>query len=302
MLMLERLKYIAAVVLYGTIGLFLRQISLPSEAAALCRGIIGAGFIFLFLVLRKQKPDRDAIRRELRLLLLSGFFLGLNWIFLFAAYIKTTVAIASLCNYTAPAIVILIAPFVLREPLNLRKLPCAAAAVIGIVLVSGVPGGERGNPAGIALGLAAALCFVGIVVCNRKMRTVTAYDRAMVQLITAAATILPYVVLHNIGKPVSVDLRSVVIVLVLGVVHTGVAYCLYFSGMAKLPVQTVAVLGYLEPVVSVLCSVLFLQEKLPLIGWIGAVLVIAAAAAGELIGNDDNHPACNSTIDKKSGG
>jgi drug/metabolite transporter (DMT)-like permease len=67
----------------------------------------------------------------------------------------------------------------------------------------------------------------------------------------------------------------------LGVLHTGVAYCLYFSGMGSLPVQTVAILGYLEPVVSVLCSAFFLREAMGVSGWIGAVLIIGAAVVSE---------------------
>ena len=277
----ERVKYIIAVVLYGTIGLFLRQVALPSEAVAMCRGIIGSLFILCFLLARGQRPDRAAIRRNLGLLLASGVLLGLNWIFLFAAYIRTTVAIASLCNYMAPILVIIAAPLLLREKLVRRKLPCVAAALLGIVLVSGVLSGGGGETAGVALGLAAALCFTGIVICNRKLQGISAYDRSVVQLAVSAVTILPYVLLRSRGAAITVDLRSVLIVAMLGVLHTGVAYCLYFSGMANLPVQTVAILGYLEPVVSILCSAVFLREPMSLLGWLGAGLVLAAAAVSE---------------------
>ena len=279
----ERLKYITAVVLYGTIGMFLRFVSLPSEVVAMSRGILGSGFIWLWLRLRGDRPDGAAIRRNLRLLLFSGFMLGLNWIFLFAAYTATTVAIASLCNYMAPLIVVLAAPLALGERLNMKKLPCVAVALLGIVLVSGVLGGGGGNPAGIALGLAAAACFVGIVLCNRKLRDIRAMDRALVQLAVSALTILPYALVHNRGTPLQADLPSLLILLMLGLVHTGVAYCLYFSGMASLSVQTVAVLGYLEPVVSVLCSALFLREAMTPAGWLGACLIVGAAVACELI-------------------
>lgn len=279
----ERLKYIAAVVLYGTIGTFLRYISLPSEAVAMCRGAIGALCILAFQFLRGRRPDGAAIQRNLRLLLASGVLLGLNWIFLFAAYIRTTVAIASLCNYMAPILVILAAPAVLRERLDKRKLLCVAAALLGIVLVSGVWSGEGGETAGVILGLAAALCFTGIVLCNRKLRDISAYDRSLVQLAVSAVTILPYVLIRNRGAAISLDARSVLLVLMLGVVHTGVAYCLYFSGMGSLPVQTVAILGYLEPVVSVLCSALFLREPMTVPGWLGAALILASAAVSEAL-------------------
>ena len=278
----ERLKFILAVVLYGTIGMFLRFADVPSEAAALYRGLIGAAFILLYRLLRKEKPDPEAIRRNFPRLLLSGIFLGLNWIFLFAAYIKTTVAAASLCNYMAPILVIILSPLLLKEKPDKRKLPCIAAAFLGIVLVSGVFGGSIGDPAGIVMGLLGAVCFAGIVFCNRKLKDIPAMDRALVQLAVSAATVLPYVLIKNGGLPLPRG-RSLLIILMLGILQTGVAYCLYFSGMANLPVQSVAILGYLEPVVSVLCSVLFLREPLSVWGWIGAVLILAAAAVSELM-------------------
>ena len=278
----ERLKFILAVVLYGTIGMFLRFTALPSEAVAFYRGLIGALFILLYRTVRGEKPDLPAIRRNLRLLLLSGFLLGLNWIFLFAAYIKTTVAVASLCNYMAPVLVIVFAPLVLHKKIDSRKLPLVAAALLGIILVSGVIGGGLGDPAGVLFGFLGAVCFAGIVFCNRQFQDIPALDRALVQLAVSAVTILPYVLIKNGALPFPQG-RPLLIILMLGFLQTGVAYCLYFSGMANLPVQSVAILGYLEPVVSVLCSVFFLHEPLSVWGWLGAVLILAAAAVSELM-------------------
>lgn len=278
----ERLKYIIAVILYGTIGMFVRYVSLPSEIIAMCRGSIGSVFILLYLYARGKRPDREAIRANAFWLTMSGIFLGLNWIFLFAAYVTTTVAIASLCNYMAPLIVILIAPFVLGEKLNVRKLPYVLMAFVGIVLVSGVNSPQAANPRGILMGMLAAMGFTGVVICNRKIHDINALDKSIVQLAVSALTILPYVLYMNHGTVLSLDVRSVLIVLMLGIVHTGIAYCLYFSGMGTLPVQTIAVLGYLEPVVSVLCSAFFLQEPMTLSGWIGAAMIILAALLSEL--------------------
>lgn len=279
----ERAKYITSVVSYGTIGMFLRYVSLPSELVAMCRGTIGSIFILAFLAFRHTKPDGKAIKKNLKWLIISGICLGLNWIFLFAAYMETTVAIASLCNYMAPLIVIVVAPLVLHEKLEVRKLPCVLAALIGIILVSGVTEGGSGNPLGIVFGLSAAVCFVIIVICNRNLKDISSYDRSIVQLALSAVTILPYFIIHNLGKELYVSPGSIPIVLILGLLHTGVAYCLYFSGMATLPVQTVAVLGYIEPVVAVLCSAIFLAEPMTVSGWIGAILIIAAAVVSELI-------------------
>ena len=261
----EKLKYIVAVVLYGTIGMFLRCIALPSEAVAFCRGSVGAISILLYLRAKGRTPDRAAIRANLRWLLASGFFLGLNWIFLFQAYLRTTVAIASLCNYMAPIIVVAAAPLLLREKPEGKKLLCILAALLGIFLVTGVRG------------------FAAIVVCNKKLKDISGFDRAVVQLAVSALTILPYLFANNWGQSLLPDLRSGLLTLMLGVVHTGLAYVFYFSAMGALPVQTVAILGYLEPVVSVLCSAVFLRESMSPAGWVGAVLVIGAAAASEVM-------------------
>lgn len=281
----DNLKYSLAVILFGTIGMFLRYIRLPSELVVLCRGVIGSLVIWAFVRIRGNRVDRSAIRKNLKWLVISGICLGLNWVFLFAAYLHTTVAIASLFNYLAPVIVVVIAPFLYREKLGWKKILCVVAAVIGVVLLSGVLSGTAAevNWLGILFAFLAAFGFVGIIFCNKKLDGINAYDKAIVQLAVSALTVLPYVIFNNWGTPLSLDLRSVLLTLMLGLLQTGFTYCLYFDTLGRLPVHSVAVLGYLEPVVSVLCSVFILQEGMDVFGWIGAVLIIGAAAVSELI-------------------
>ena len=228
-----------------------------------------------------QKIDREAIKRNRKWLILGGICLGLNWVFLFAAYVNTTVAIASLCNYMAPVIVILVAPFVLYEELDKRKIPCVILAFIGIVLVSNVWEGSIGSISGIIMGLLGALCFVGVIICNRKLKEISPLDKSLIQLTISVMVILPFVLVKSVGRPLEVDLRSFLITLMVGIINTGLAYVFYFSGMRTLPVLEVAILGYLEPVVSVLCSVVFLHEKLGFLGWIGAGLILLATICSE---------------------
>ena len=281
--MKERLKFITSTVLFGSVGMFLRFVDMPSEAVALYRGMIGALYIFLFLMATRRPPDVKAVRNNLPWLLISGICLGLDWIFLFAAYVNTTVALASLCEYMAPILVIIFTPLVLKEKLDLRKIPCIIAAFVGIVLASGVIGGGLVGPVGIASGLAGAVAFAIIVFCNRKLHDISGFDRTLVQLAVSTLTILPYVLVKNGGLPMPKDLLSGAIILILGVLQTGIAYCLYFGGVEKLPVQSVAILGYIEPVISILCSAVFLHEKLGWYGWLGAAMIIASAVISEMI-------------------
>lgn len=280
-----RLRYICAVLLYGTIGPILRFVNLPSEVVVLFRGVVGALFVLLFMRSKGMRPDVAAIRANLPALVGSGVMLGLNWVFLFAAYLHTTVAIASLCNYMAPIVVIALSPVLYGERLGIKKLACVVAAVTGIALVSDLPGALSGevNLVGVALGLAAAAAFVLIVIFNKGLHDIDAYDRVVVQLAVSACVVLPYVLFENHGIPLPTDARTWLLVALLCLVQTGLAYIFYFGAMEVLPVQELALLGYIEPVTSVVLSALVLHEPLGLAGVAGAILVITAAAASELI-------------------
>lgn len=279
----DRIKYVISVVLFGTIGTFLKFADVPSEVVVFWRGALGSLFVFSYLRFRHTKIDRDAIKRNLKWLVISGVTLGVNWIVLFEAYERISVAVASLCNYTAPVIFIAIAPLVLGEKLNYKKLPCIAVAFIGIVMVIGIGGAKIESVSGVFFGFAACACFVLILICNRKLKDIEALDKTLVQLICSAVTVLPYVLARNHTVFIAPNMRSLIIVLLLGLIHTGMGYVFYFGGMGSLPVQSVAILGYMEPVVAVFCSTLILHEKLDISGWIGAFLVIAAAVVSELI-------------------
>ena len=126
------------------------------------------------------------------------------------------------------------------------------------------------------MGLLAAFCFVGIVLCNRKMKDISPFEKAIIQLLLSAITIFPYVIMHDLKMPLVIDTRGIIFVLILGIIHTGLAYVFYFNGLSSLPVQSVAILGYLEPVVSVLTSFFILHEPLSLLGWIGTMLVLSS--------------------------
>lgn len=280
-----KLRFLLAIFLYGTIGWFLRFVTLPTDVVVVCRAALGTLTILVIIRIRHVRTDPVKLKSCLGSLIFSGVCLGLNWVFLFAAYRKTTVALASLCNYMAPMIIIIIAPVVLHEKTSLKKAACVLAALIGMVFVSGVlTGGTQAvNVEGMALGFAAALGFVGLVIFNRRISGISYYERAAIQLPAACLTAAVYALINHWGEHLSADSRTVWIVLMLGILHTGIAYCFYYDGMAKLPLATYAILGYLEPVIAVLISVILLREPMDIFGWTGTVLIIGAAVVSEMI-------------------
>lgn len=277
----------ASMIIFGTIGIFVRHIPLPSSFIAVVRGFLGAGFVFLFLCLKKQKPDTEAIRRNLLMLVLSGVCIGVNWILLFESYQYTTVATATLCYYMQPIFVILASPIFLKEKLTLRKIICVAAALLGMVFVSGVL--QTGIPApsearGILYGLGAAVFYAVVILMNQGIKNISAYDKTMLQLGTGAAVLLPYVLLTESvnGITAAMTVSVLVFLLIVALVHTGVAYVLYFSSMGQLKAQTIAIFSYIDPIIAIVLSAVILRESIGISGIIGAILVLGATFTSEL--------------------
>ena len=275
-------KLTLSMIIFGTIGIFRRLIPLSSGLVAMSRGLIGVLFLLLVMRLRGDGMDRAAVRRKLPLLCLSGAAIGVNWILLFEAYNYTSVATATLCYYLAPMFVILASPLVLREKLTLRKLACVSAALLGMVFVSGVLEASGGaGLKGVLLGLGAAVLYASVVLMNKQLGDVPAYDRTIVQLGSSAAVLLPYVLLV---EEVSIEAFTpgvIALLVVVGIVHTGIAYALYFGSLMQLKAQTAAILSYIDPVVAVLLSALVLREHMSLLSGLGAVLVLGAAVISE---------------------
>jgi RarD protein len=282
--MKNRLSVIAAMVIFGTIGIFRKYIDLPSSGLAVARGLIGAAFLLLVVLITGKKLDKAAIKSNLWLLLVSGAFIGINWMLLFESYRYTTVATATLCYYLAPVFVVLLSPLVLKERLSLIKGICAAVAVLGMVFVSGVfEGGlDLSRLPGILFGVGAAAFYAAVILLNKKMKPIPAMDCTVIQLSAAALVLVPYTLLVEDYAAVALSPLGIGLLVAVGVVHTGIAYALYFGSVHKLPAQTVAIFSYIDPVVAILLSALFLQEPMTVWGWVGAVLILGSTLVSEL--------------------
>lgn len=271
-----RLSLIMSMIIFGTIGIFRRYIPLPSATLAMLRGYIGLLFLVIFIIVKREKISWINIRKNLVLLIVSGALIGFNWILLFEAYKYTTVSTATLCYYMAPIFVILAVPIFLKEKITINKLMCICIAIIGMVLVSGVLKSGLGNIKGILLGLGAACFYASVIILNKKIKNISAYDKTIFQLLAAAVVITPYsFVFEDISlgkiKPI-----IIVMVLIVGILHTGIAYVLYFGSIKVLKAQTVAIFSYMDPIISIILSSIMFKERMGLIEILGAILILGA--------------------------
>lgn len=286
-----RLCLIASMSIFGTIGILRHYLPVPSGFLAMFRGLTGTLFLLLLLRIRGKHLSRAAIRENGLRLCISGALIGLNWIMMFEAYRYTTVATATLCYYMAPVFTLIAAPFVLRERLTLRKLLCVAVALLGMFLVSGAArSGSSGASEliGILYALGAAVIYATVVLINKRVTGIPSSDKTIVQLGTAGAVLIPYVLLTGELSRVVVTPAVAALLLVAGLFHTGCAYSLYFASTDCLPAHTLALLSYLDPIIAVTLSALLLREPMSALQALGAVLILCAAAVAEL--PEKKHP------------
>ena len=276
---------ILAMVIFGTIGIFRKYIPLSSGIVACARGILGVVFLLIFIKVKKLSMNKNAIKKHLKILLISGAFIGLNWVLLFESYRYTSVAVATLCYYMAPIFVMIVSPFLLKEKLTAKKAVCVMVALVGMVFVSGVLDGgisDISELKGILFGLGAAALYATVVMMNQKLGEVPTYDKTIMQLGAAAVVLIQYVLLVEDLSAAVLTPLIIMMLIIVGVVHTGIAYALYFGSMNGLKAQTVALFSYIDPIVAIVLSAMFLMEPMTIYSWIGAVLVLGATMISEL--------------------
>lgn len=265
-----------AMAIFGSLAIFTRNISVSSGELALYRAIMASILLTGYLAVTKQKVDFRAIKKEIPLLLFSGMAMGINWILLFQAYRYTTVSVATLSYYFAPVIVTVVCPFLFKEKLTKKQIICFVMSTIGLILIIGVEnlGGGGSDLLGILFGLGAAAFYATVILLNKFIKNVAGLHRTVLQFYAAVVILVPYVLLTGGSTLSGLDGLGWVCLLVVGLIHTGFTYCLYFSALKDLSGQEASILSYIDPLVAVLVSVLILGESMTVMQIIGGVLIL----------------------------
>ena len=278
-----RVFLISSMIIFGTLGLFVRHVPLSSGELALCRAVLAAILIGVYLVFSGSKVHFADIGKELPLLLFSGVSMGINWIFLFEAYKYTTVSIATLSYYFAPVLVTAVCPFLFKEKLTKRQGLCFVMSTLGVIMIIGVSGFEHSgtNLKGVLFGLGAAVFYATVILLNKFIKNVTGIHRTFLQFIAAIMVLMPYVFATGGLHLERLSGIGWVNLLVVGLFHTGITYCMYFSSLKELPGQEAAILSYIDPFVAVVVSVVFLGEGITPFQTVGGILILGFAILKE---------------------
>lgn len=276
---------ILSMLIWGTLALFVKNIGYSSAEIVLARIIFGLIFLVAVYLFSKKKSPKESIRKCLPRLLVSGACMGFNWMCLFESYRWVDVSIATLCYYMAPVFVVLGSLLFFRQKLNLMRAVGIIAALAGMLITTGAVMGGIDPAKGVIFALMSAVLYASVTLFVKSVKGISSLEVTICQLLGAFVVILPYVLLTHDGPwraPAMIELGSMA---TLGLVHTGIALYLYFSAVQALPVQSSALLSYIDPLSALAFAAAFLGESMSGMQWVGAALILGGALFGELMGN-----------------
>ena len=278
-----QIHFIISMLIFGTIGLFVKFIPLSAGIIASSRGILGGLFICILLLTKKDKISIISIKENFKMLL-SGFLISSNWIFLFEGFKYSTVSVVTVLYYLCPIFLLIWSAVFFKEKVSIKQVICIVIALIGVVLISGLLNGDGkslNQIKGIVYGILAGVFYSLVILCNKKLKNVKQPESTMIQIFIAGLFVLPHALFTTKVINVSMNMYSIFMLLIVVIIHTGIAYIMYFDAVSKLKTGTVAILSYLDPVFALMMAVLFLKEKMGIIEIIGALLILSSAYISE---------------------
>lgn len=276
------IKYILGLLLFGSNGIVASYIALNSYEIVLLRTLLGSLLLLFLFFIKKGKFTFYRKKKQFAWLAISGIAMGASWIFLYEAYARIGVSIASLLYYCGPVIVMILSPILFHEKLTVPNITGFLTVLCGVFLVNGTASHKNIDSIGSICGVMSAVMYSFMVIFNKKAKTITGLENAVLQLLISFLTVAAFVGIKQ-GFAVNIPPSGIFPILVLGLLNTGIGCYFYFSSISGLPVQTVAICGYLEPLSAVLFSVLFLKESMLPVQVVGAVMIFGGAVIGECV-------------------
>lgn len=280
-----RTKIIVSMIIWGTLGIFVKEIELSSLEIAFFRAFLGSGFLILISLVTKEKINKEILKKNLPILALAGITLAINWIALFQAMKFTTVSNAVLSYYFAPVFMVIFSSILLKEKLSIRNIWYLFLAILGLFLIMKSGDSETINGynhvKGIAYGLIGAVIYAVVVILNKYIKDLSGFQSTLIQLLIASIVLIPVVIANGSINFGVMNVKTWIMILILGIIHTGVAYLLYFSSIKDVKSQSIAILSYLDPIVAIITSFLFLGESMTIVQVLGGLLILSTAYMSE---------------------
>jgi len=285
---MNKLKLIFALVLFSTLGVFVKKIDLTSGKIAFVRGSVGFLFLILLTIITNKKIIIKQILDNKAKIISSGFLLGLNWICLFQSYKYTTLSIATISCYCAPIFMIIFSIIFLKEKPDIKKIVCVFVSIIGMLLIfynSNNPSDNisYNHTLGIFFGILTAICYSSVIIINKSLKDISSSEQTLGQFFSAIILLLGYILIFEDFNFKELSTISSINLIIIGVVHTGFAFFIYFSAIKNIKGQSIAILSYITPIFAVLISIFYLREPMNIFQMFGGILILISTFIGEKV-------------------
>lgn len=268
--------------LWGSMGIFVRRYNahdLSSMEIVALRAVVTAVMMFLFLLLY----DRRLLKLRLKDLwcfigtgLLSILFFNFCY---FKAITMTSLSVAAVLLYTAPAIVMVLSCILFKERLTGIKLVSLVLTFAGCVFVTGVIGsGEKLSLPGILIGLGAGFGYALYSIFGRYAleRGYHSFTISFYTFLIAAIGVLPFTDCGKLYEVCCTDLGMFGFTILFGLISTVLPYIFYNFGLVHVENGKASIIASIEPVVATLIGIFLFKEALTLNTVIGVILVLGA--------------------------
>jgi drug/metabolite transporter, DME family len=264
---------IAAVLLWSTGGLFIKLTTLDAFSVNMGRSLFAAIVVAAFTY-------KKGLKLDLFTLFTSLLYAITLTTFVYATK-NTTAANAIFLQYTAPVYILLLAPFILKEPFRVRDVVTVIFCFLGMALFfledqssATAPNVFGGNIAGLISGLAFGLYFIFLRHPRTLQRNpaVSVFYGNLIIVIVMLPLVLP-------DMPASLGTNDLAAVAFLGIFQIGVAYILFTKGVAAgVRSLDASIIGFIEPLLNPIWVFLFVGERPSIWAIAGGAIIIAAVA------------------------
>ncbi|WP_339958860.1 DMT family transporter [Delftia acidovorans] len=243
---------IAGGVLLGTVGVFVQEARQHPLVTVLFRCAFGALALLAWGLATGRVRELRVRGRSWPVVVATGVLMVLNWALFFAAIPRTSIGVATIVFHIQPVWIMLFGTLVLREAVAPRQVAAMLAALLGLVLATGLLGGDAAawgpdHVSGLLMCLAGSLCYAAVTILAKTEKVVTPFALAWWQCAVGTVLLLWVPLVHGWPQAPS----SWAWLAGLGVLHTGLAYAILFAGMARLTLGRIAVLQYVYPLTAI---------------------------------------------------
>ena len=282
--MSKRVAYLyiaAAACLWGIISLFIRHLYAagftPTQVVSI--RAISATFFLLLYALYKDMKSLSIKPADSRYFVGTGIIsvVFFNWC-MFNAIQETSVSVATILLYTAPAFVTLLSRVLFREALTSRKIIALISTLLGCSFVVGFlpSANESISSYGLVLGLGSGLFYALYSIFGKfALQKYSSLTVSVYTFLFAAVAVTPFSGLWKV-MPLFSGPSVWLYIIGLGFLSTTLAYLLYTKGLERIESSRASIIASLEPVVASFMGYLVFKEQLELWQYVGIVMVIAA--------------------------